>query len=70
LTQLLTPGPGAFVASVISRAGSPALSNVISGPEWLKIRVVKCEASLFEISQIERGKWSNVIDVPELPILP
>jgi hypothetical protein len=52
------------------RRGTRALSDVIAGPEWLKIRVVKCEVLLFDISQIKGGKWSDVIDVPKLTIFP
>lgn len=52
------------------RRGTRALSDVFAGPEWLKIRVVKCEVLLFDISQIKGGKWSDVIDVPKLTIFP
>src|SRR5207247_256735 len=40
------------------------LPTVITSPEWLKICVMKCDLSLFDISKIKGSKWSNVIDVP------
>jgi len=52
------------------RSGTSAFPDVIAGPEWLKICVVKCDLLLFDISQIKGGKWSNVIDVPKLTIFP
>ena len=49
---------------------TPALSKIIYSPERLKIRVMTRNTLLFCIHQIEGGKGSNVIDVPEFTILP
>ena len=57
-------------AAFVTLSNARALPKVINCPEWLKISVMTREALLFDIGQIERGKWADVVDVPQSTILP
>ena len=63
-------GPRAWLRRAITSAPTRALAKIVTSPEWLKISVMTRDALLFDIGQIERGKWADVVDVPQSTILP